>query len=669
MEDLHTPASNETPTAGFGYSPRNLGMHSASYPEAAMNIINHRAGVPVSANPQVRELRSLMNDRRLHAVFQPILDLRQGTYLACEALIRGPEDSELHAPDALFAAAAAAQCTHELEWLAVETAILQFAEQHCTLRLFLNMSISCLHASRKRLMAIRQDLLRLGVPPSRIVIELTENESVHDFSDLQGVLQDFRRIGIQIAMDDMGEGFSNLRMWSEVRPEFVKIDRHFVSDIDTDPLKLHFVRAMHEIADACGSALIAEGVETPEQLAVLRDLGIPYLQGFGIARPNRVIATMSRAMPAAAADNGVLVLPSRPRSERQVPRIDQILHEVPSVSPDTDNDAVYCIFEHQPELNVVPVVANGRPLGVITRSSLMDRFARPFRRELYGKRPCTMAMDPPLVFDEAQSAQEVAQAIGSLRSSDACDTFVITSQGRYRGIGLLRELMAIITDMQIRAARYANPLTQLPGNVPINEQMDRLIVAEHAFVAAYCDLDHFKPYNDAYGYRRGDLMIQQVGGLLTNAAADHEDFVGHVGGDDFIVLMQSSDWEARLRHVIDEFVAALPQHVTAAEHLAAGGYCGEDRRGQMVFHSLPALSIGCVMVRPGAFASHHEISAALSEAKKNAKSIPGSVLFVERRQYGSKGGAAVACPTIDTVPPALCVLAGSIAASQPCYAV
>ncbi|MDA8258216.1 MAG: GGDEF domain-containing protein [Betaproteobacteria bacterium] len=598
-----------------------------------MNIDNHRDEIANEAPPHSLALRRLIEERSLHTVFQPILDLRQGQHFACEALIRGPEDTALHTPAALFAAAAAAQCTHELEWLAVETAILQFAEQQCALRLFVNMSIGCLHASRKRLGAVRQDLLRLGVPSSRIVIELTENESVTDFSDLQETLLDFRQIGIQIAMDDMGEGFSNLRMWSEVRPEYVKIDRHFVSGIDTDPLKLHFVRAMHELADACGSALIAEGVETDAQLAVLRDLGIPYLQGFGIAQPHRIIPPASRSTLPAAANDSILVLPTRPRAARRIPRIDQLLHELPTVSPEADNDSVYRIFAHQPALNVIPVVANGQPLGMITRSSLIDRFARPFRRELYGKRACAMLMDTPLLFDEAQSVQEVAQAIGSLRGTQVGDSFVITRAGRYRGVGFLRELMAIITDMQIRAARYANPLTQLPGNVPINEQMDRLIEAEHGFVAAYCDLDHFKPYNDAYGYRRGDRMIQQVGTLLTEASADQQDFVGHVGGDDFIVLMQSRDWETRLRRVIGEFDTALMQHVTNPIHIAAGGYYGEDRRGGAIFHPLPALSIGCVIVQASAFASHHDVAAALSDAKKQAKRIPGSTLFVERRQY------------------------------------
>jgi diguanylate cyclase (GGDEF)-like protein len=583
----------------------------------------------VVSDPVEGPLRGLMANRALHTVFQPIFDLTQGRHFACEALIRGPADSSLHTANALFAAAAAADCTYELEWLAVETALTQFAAQHSSLRLFVNMSIGCLHASRQRFADVRRQLLRLGVAPSRIVVEITENESVTEYADLQELLREVRRMGIQIAMDDMGEGFSNLRMWSEVRPEFVKIDRHFISGIDSDALKLHFVRAMHEIADACGSALIAEGVETAEQLSVLRHLGINFLQGFGIARPHRLIATATASAPAAGSENGILVLPP-PHARQRPAMVGQLAHELAVVGPDTENDTVYRMFESEPTLGIVPVVADGRPLGIITRSALIDRFARPFRRELYGRRPCTMVMDPPHVFDESQSAQDVARIIGNLRSTQIGDSFLITRQGHYRGVGYLRELMAIITDMQIRSARYANPLTQLPGNVPINEHLEELLAAQHGFVAAYCDLDNFKPYNDNYGYLHGDQMIQLLGRLLTESAADHQDFVGHIGGDDFIMLMQSQDWEQRLNRVLRDFDAALPQHLSAS-HIAAGGYSSEDRRGQLVMHPLPSLSIGCVRVQPGTFASHHDVSAALGEAKKEAKRIKGSTLFVERR--------------------------------------
>jgi diguanylate cyclase (GGDEF)-like protein len=94
--------------------------------------------------------------------------------------------------------------------------------------------------------------------------------------------------------------------------------------------------------------------------------------------------------------------------------------------------------------------------------------------------------------------------------------------------------MATITEMQISAARYANPLTQLPGNVPINEHVDQHAIATAApSFAAYIDIDNFKPYNDSFGYRRGDDVIHALGRLCCEITDQREDFVGHIGGDDF----------------------------------------------------------------------------------------------------------------------------------------
>jgi EAL domain-containing protein (putative c-di-GMP-specific phosphodiesterase class I)/GGDEF domain-containing protein len=580
-------------------------------------------------NPGDRALGGLIDVRRLYPVFQPILDLQQGQYVSCEALLRGPEGSALHSPEQLFAAAAALDCVYDLEWLAVELALEEYSRQRAPLRLFLNMSAGCLHNGRERLQSLRQQLFSLGIPPSRIVIELTESECVTEFPNFKQTLADIRRMGIRIAMDDLGEGFSNLRMWSEVRPEFVKIDRHFITDIHRDPLKFHFVRAMHEIADACGSILIAEGVETEDELNTLRKLDIPLIQGYAIARPARAIALIPPELPSPGAE--VIRLPTLNSASRRIPPIAQLLHEVEPLSPDMLNDAVYAVFEQHPDLQVLPVVADQRPLGVISRGALIDRFARPFRRELYGKRACTVLMDQPLCVDRVQDVQQVAQLIGSQRGASMADSFIICDQGRYLGVGYARELMAIITDLQIRAARYANPLTQLPGNVPINEHLDRLLEAGVPFMAAYCDLDAFKPFNDAYGYRRGDQVIQLVGNLL-GAMAKGEDFIGHIGGDDFVFMTQASDWHARLNQMVGQFDALVREFLNPVD-LENGGYFGEDRRGQPVFHPLPALSIGCLTVFPGVFRSHHEIAEALSEVKAAAKRISGSCVFVERRSY------------------------------------
>jgi GGDEF domain-containing protein len=250
-----------------------------------------------------------------------------------------------------------------------------------------------------------------------------------------------------------------------------------------------------------------------------------------------------------------------------------------------------------------------------------------------------MFMDEsPLVVDASTSIQDIGQRLSQSARHHMLDGFIVTEAGRYLGTGSSHALMAMITDLQIRAARYANPLTQLPGNVPINEHLDRLLDSEVAFAACYCDLDHFKPYNDNYGYRRGDELIQFLGSLLTEISDLRIDFVGHIGGDDFILLLQSSDWQARLTRGLRIFDEQLPGFLDAA-HIAAGGYPGEDRKGRAVFHPLPSLSIGCLIVESGCFHSHHEVAAAVGDAKKQAKKVAGSSIFIERRRRLGAGGS------------------------------
>ena len=184
--------------------------------------------------------------------------------------------------------------------------------------------------------------------------------------------------------------------------------------------------------------------------------------------------------------------------------------------------------------------------------------------------------------------------------------------------------------MQITTARYANPLTLLPGNVPIDEHVDRLLAAEIAFVSAYCDIDHFKPFNDLYGYRKGDEMIRALARAIEQSVDAAADFVGHVGGDDFIVHLQSPDWEQRLTAILPAF-NAIRGSLLSAEHLESGAYIANDRSGVSRSLPTPTLSIGVVRVHPGAYRSSQEVSFAMADAKREAKRIPGDSLFVDRR--------------------------------------
>lgn len=582
----------------------------------------------------LRAVYDIVEQRRLTPLFQPIVDMKNGRIVGYEGLIRGPSDSQLHSPHKLLRLARQSGLSHDIERLCGQVVVEQFVKLQLPGSLFINFSPEVLVQDKFRDRG-NLDAIRLaGLDPGRVVVELSENEPVYEYNRemLLEVAAHCQALGFRIAVDDLGEGVANPRLWSELRPEFVKIDRHFIQNIDKDSVKAQFVRELREIVAASGCQVIAEGIETHAELMLVRDLDVHCGQGYFIARPSEtpspvVSAEVVKALrPVAAAwQDG---------SSRQQGIVEQkLLIRAPSVEPDTPNEVVFEMFENDPQLHGVVVVRDGIPVGLINRYHLIDRFARPFRHELYGKKPCRKFMDgEPLIVDKNISIQELSRLVAAGDRRHLSNGFVITEGGQYLGIGTGHDLMREITEMQIRAARYANPLTQLPGNVPINEHIESLLNNQAMFCACYCDLDHFKPFNDVYGFSQGDALIQLTGKILAECCDPAQDFLGHIGGDDFIILFGSPDWEERCRRALERFGEAVAPFFSA-EDREKGGYVTENRRGEKEFHALTTLSIGATPVEPGMFHSYMEISTVAAETKKMAKKIPGNSMYVNTRHY------------------------------------
>jgi diguanylate cyclase (GGDEF)-like protein len=439
-------------------------------------------------------------------------------------------------------------------------------------------------------------------------------------------------MGFQIAIDDLGEGFSSLRLWSELQPEYVKVDMHFIQGINNDPMKLQFVRSIQEIAEKSGYIVIAEGIETQAELLTIRDLGIACGQGYHIARPHANPKTVvGDDISKILRRDKVPLVTQKHGPTKKSATVFKLLRETRYVSPVVPNDEVYDLFVNDPQLQALPVVSNGIPVGLINRYSMVERFARLYGRELYGKKSCTFFMDPnPLLTEQDTSLQDLSHMLVQAESHHLSNGFIIVDQGQYVGMGTGHDLLREITQMQIEAARYANPLTQLPGNVPINEHIEFLLQSGVEFCICYCDLDHFKPFNDVYGYRKGDDMIQLTGRTLSQYCDPQLDFIGHIGGDDFLIMFQSEDWEYRCQAMLDAFSTAS-QSFYYMEDKERGGYYSEDRQGNRVLHPLVSLSLGAVKIEPSQYSSPHQIASAATKAKKQAKKTPGNSLFIERR--------------------------------------
>ncbi len=252
---------------------------------------------------QLSALSVILAQRSIHSLFQPIVCLSERRVFGHEALSRGPSNSPLHSPLNLFAIARQAGRLTELEAACRESACRRFSEQGLDGKLFLNISPESLlephYPSGRTLKLLEQ----VGLPPSRVVIELTEQTPADDFQLLSNALHHYRDMGFSIALDDLGAGYSSLRLWSELRPEYVKIDRHFIDGIHRDPLKREFVGSILQIARASKAQVIAEGIELPEELAVLTEMGVDLVQGYLMGRPQdmgvREDQLLAQVLPAA----------------------------------------------------------------------------------------------------------------------------------------------------------------------------------------------------------------------------------------------------------------------------------------------------------------------------------------------------------------------------------
>lgn len=584
------------------------------------------------------ELDSILADARLSALFQPIVACRDASLFGYEALIRGPSTSPLHSPLKLFDAASRSGRLVELDLLCRQVAISRFMQLGLPGRLFLNVTPTTVVQTGFRRGETMRFLKKASISPDRVVIELTEQVPIHDYQVMRAAVEHYRSMGFSIAIDDLGAGYSSLRHWAELRPDFVKLDRHFVQGVDQDEGKRRFIRSILEMSKSMGCRVIAEGIETLEEYRNLWSMGLEFGQGYYFARPQ---AVPPQVLPGLLPAKGEVRSTARARFGETV---SSVTMPVPPVAPDQPAELVAQRLQESPALRTLPVVDNGRPVGIIHRNAFMSLFAGQYGRALYGKRPCLQVASSvePMIVAADMPVEELSQQITAMSELAGDQDFVVVdSQGDYIGIGTIMGLLRKITELQIRNARYANPLTGLPGNVPLSERIECLLSGAARFVVAYCDLDGFKAFNDCYGYSRGDDIIVRLAELLQDHAEPGADLVGHIGGDDFMVIFQSPDWAERCQRVLDDFAELVPWFYEP-QHRVAGGIQGRDRQGREMFFPYMSLSIAVVPVAPGAFQSRHEIASVLSELKGVAKRTPGNSLYVDRRQ--ATEGLAACCP-------------------------
>ncbi len=248
----------------------------------ALEAAHHDARLEsdVRSRARGRQLLELIFSGNLGVLFEPIVSLRESGVIGYEALARGPRDSDLRSPGQLFELASQRGLVYELDCLCRRAALEQV---HCLpvgKMLFLNCLPTSIGDPNLRGEGLVKTLENYHLQPSDLVLEISEKESIENFAIFREMRDSWRNLGIRIAVDDAGAGYASLEAIMEITPDFLKADMGLVRGIDADPPRQEVLRALNNVARKIGAEVIAEGVETEEELLVLRQLGIPYGQGF-----------------------------------------------------------------------------------------------------------------------------------------------------------------------------------------------------------------------------------------------------------------------------------------------------------------------------------------------------------------------------------------------------
>jgi diguanylate cyclase (GGDEF)-like protein len=598
------------------------------------NLMSHLSSVDAE-NVQTSWLKASVNEelvkvlygRKLFPHFMPIASVKKEQIYGYEALIRGPSNSPLHSPVTLFEAAVRSGRLVELELLCREVIIKRFKKLGLPGRLFMNVSPISIQESDFKPGATLDLLNKEGLEPDRLVIEVTEQYPIRDYTQIREAAGHYRDMGFAIALDDLGAGYAGLRMWSELRPNYVKIDRHFIDGIEFDSIKNDFVASIFDIANSMNCQVVAEGIETASQYQTIKRIGIDFAQGYLLGKPDRnpVRIFNGPVSNEVETNDGSAAL-------RTTDTVGSLLRTQNPISPNMTINQVGDLFLRQPKLMSLPVVENGKAIGLVERHPFLNLILSRYGRDLYGRKTVKTFMNSAPTLFRHDLLIEQASNILTKQLDRADYDFIVTRDGLYAGMGNISDLLKCITNMQIRNARYANPLSLLPGNVPIYEHIEQCLSNTNHIAVAYVDIDNFKPYNDVYGFDKGDQVIKMVARALTRNADAKMDFVGHVGGDDFIVIFKSADWKKRCNKILDDMTAMVPLFYNQ-DDINAGKINALDRQGNKKEYPLISLSIGVTEPDLEKCSSHNEVAELATDAKIQAKREIGNALFINRRRH------------------------------------
>ena len=577
----------------------------------------------------------------LDYAFQPIVNIHSGICFGYEALIRNYEQAGFNNIKDIFDAAFNEQVLFSFELALREKAIEKFMhlKNHQKAKLFFNIDNRVILMPDYSTGNTTQILKRFGMLPSSICFEISERHEFDSYAHAKTILDAYKKQFYKIAIDDFGTGYSGLQLLYHSDPDFIKIDRFFISGIEDDSKKKLFLTKVLNLAHILGIITIAEGVETEKEFFFCKETGCDYIQGYFIQRPT---VNLDEIYEQYDHITRISVQNKREKTYDHKLLQDQLEYIEPIYLHDsrtgqlTDMSIVFEIFRTNKNNSFFPVVnSHNEPIGLIKERDLKE-----FVYSRYGKDLLlNKAAGKTLVdFIAKSSIAEINMKIEKILEYFSMDEFsegvLLTENGIYIGFLSARSLLKVLNEKNIAVARDQNPLTKLPGNTLINEFIEQALGdRSKKYILVYFDFDYFKAFNDKYGFRLGDRAILLFSDILKSTSTANRFFTGHIGGDDFFAGFIISGNEifqtnSLIEYIINKFADDVIS-LYDSEDREKGYIISTDREGNIKQFPFMTISAAIINIPDEEINLTAEgLSLAIADLKKSAKNSENRMAFL-----------------------------------------
>ena len=532
----------------------------------------------------------------LDIAFQPILNMHTGKIYAVEALLRNFRDAGFKSIFEVFDTAYDENILFAFDIALREKTFKKFTtiENYEDIKLFYNLDNRLFEMSDFTAGNTNKILKKLNIAKENLCFEISERHEISDNSSMERVLAHYRDENFFVAIDDFGTGYAGFKLLFDSTPDIVKIDRYLLQNIDKSMKKQLMLRSITNLSIQLGIQVLAEGVETKEEFFTCKDIGCHLVQGYFVQHPTQSCAEIENEY-----EHIQTLLQSSKRNKSNRSNIENYIQRIEPLYRKQTMGEVVEYFKKHKNREIVPVLnSKNEPKGVFYENQIKEYIYSPYGISLLNNDTSTKSklknfIEPSPHIDINSDINTIMEVFSSNSESAG---IIITENSHYYGFLSARAIISIMNEENLIAARDQNPLTKLPGNRMIQKYIADIELTEESYVLCYFDLDNFKAFNDVYGFRNGDRVIQLFADIMRkNLPSDF--FKAHIGGDDFFVANKIIDnSQTSLKHIeqaISIFIENVKEYYSDADK-KSGSIITKNREG--VVQKFPLLSVSASII-------------------------------------------------------------------------